>query len=72
MDSNDGQSSPPPVNKTAGGTPGEQKAQWRKALVDKAQTGKLSVKELTGATFTVSNRSSSASEGFPPSTFSTL
>lgn len=38
----------------------------RKTLVDKAQAGKLSVKELTGATFTVSNLGLSRVHHFTP------
>lgn len=45
---------------------GESLSQARKALVDKAQTGKLSVKELTGATFTVSNLGLSRVHHFTP------
>lgn len=45
---------------------GESLSQARKALVDKALAGKLSVKELTGATFTVSNLGLSRVHHFTP------
>ncbi|WP_312942280.1 2-oxo acid dehydrogenase subunit E2 [Stutzerimonas balearica] len=45
---------------------GEGLYQARKALVDKALAGKLSVKELTGATFTVSNLGLSRVHHFTP------
>lgn len=45
---------------------GEELCQARKALVDKALAGKLSVKELTGATFTVSNLGLSRVHHFTP------
>ncbi len=45
---------------------GEELCQARKALVDKALASKLSVKELTGATFTVSNLGLSRVHHFPP------
>lgn len=45
---------------------GEELCQARKALVDKALASKLSVKELTGATFTVSNLGLSRVHHFTP------
>ncbi|MEQ0720258.1 2-oxo acid dehydrogenase subunit E2 [Stutzerimonas stutzeri] len=45
---------------------GEELCQARKALVDKALASKLSVKELTGATFTVSNLGLSRVHRFTP------
>jgi len=45
---------------------GESLYQARKALADKALAGKLSVKELTGATFTVSNLGLSRVHHFTP------
>ncbi len=45
---------------------GEELCQARKALVEKALASKLSVKELTGATFTVSNLGLSRVHHFPP------
>ncbi len=45
---------------------GESLCLERKALVDKALAGKLSVKELTGATFTVSNLGLSRVHHFTP------
>lgn len=45
---------------------GEGLCQARKALADKALAGKLSVKELTGATFTVSNLGLSRVRHFTP------
>ncbi len=45
---------------------GESLSLARKALVDKALAGKLSVKELTGATFTVSNLGLSRVHHFTP------
>ncbi|AEJ06184.1 acetoin dehydrogenase E2 component (dihydrolipoamideacetyltransferase) [Stutzerimonas stutzeri] len=45
---------------------GEELCQARKTLVDKALAGKLSVKELTGATFTVSNLGLSRVHHFTP------
>lgn len=44
----------------------EQLASARRALVDKAQAGKLSVRELTGATITVSNLGLSRVRFFTP------
>ena len=44
----------------------EQLAEARRALVDKAQAGKLSVRELTGATITVSNLGLSRVRFFTP------
>lgn len=45
---------------------GEELCQARKKLVDKGLAGKLSVKELTGATFTVSNLGLSRVHHFTP------
>ncbi|HCL15593.1 MAG TPA: acetoin dehydrogenase [Pseudomonas sp.] len=45
---------------------GEELCQARKALVEKALASKLSVKELTGATFTVSNLGLSRVHSFTP------
>jgi len=45
---------------------GEELCQARKALVEKALASKLSVKELTGATFTVSNLGLSRVHHFTP------
>ncbi len=38
MDSKPGQSSPSPDGRTAGGSPSEAKARWRKSLIDKRQS----------------------------------